>query len=197
MKPNQFGIFWGKRMNKNARRAAALVCTSAALAFLGTTQLTGVAFADGPDDVTSQTMEPDHADGCPPDPGYKFSAVQHKYKDMVSSVEGHKDETIGITITKGITVTKTITGTVAAEEGVIFANAKESVSGSLGNAITTQVAYSATWKVDRPIGYLHAGADEQSMHWEHGSYNGASKWIVGREGTAVFPYHVPTFWHTS
>ncbi|OIK02371.1 hypothetical protein BIV25_01820 [Streptomyces sp. MUSC 14] len=89
---------------------------------------------------------------------------------MVSSVEGQKDETIGITIAKGITVTKTI---------------------------TAQVAYSATWKVDRPIGYLHAGADAKSMHWEHGSYNGGCKWIVSRQGTAVFPYRVPTFWHTS
>lgn len=181
-------------MKKNARRAAALVGTSAALGLLATTRLTGVAFADGAAGAASRTV---HPDGCPPDPGYSFSAVHHQYKDMVSGVESQKDETIGITITKGITVTKTITGTVTAEEGIIFAKAKESVSGSLAKAITAQVAYSATWKVDRPIGYLHAGADAKSMHWEYGSYNGGCKWIVSRQGTAVFPYHVPTFWHTS
>jgi hypothetical protein len=120
-------------VEKNARRAAALVGTCAALALLGTTQLTGVAFADGS----------------------------------------------------------------GAEEGIIFSNAKESVSGSLAQAITAQVAYSATWKVDRPVGYLHADADAKSVHGEYGSYNGCCRWIVSRQGTALFPYHVLAFWHTS
>ncbi|MEU6506877.1 hypothetical protein [Streptomyces sp. NPDC046942] len=182
-------------MKKNAQRAAALIGASAALALLGTTQLTGVAFAaEGSSKVAAGTM---HPDGCPPDPGYRFSAVQHRYKDMVSSVEGTKDETIGITLTRGVTVTGTVTGTVSAEEGVIFANAKESVSVSLAKAITAQVSYSSTWKVPTSVGYLHAGADEKSMHWEYGSDTGACKWHVARQGTAVFPYHVPTFWHTS
>jgi hypothetical protein len=179
-------------MKKNAQRAVALVGASAALALLGTTQLTGVAFAD-----STGKAAPRIANGCPPDPGYAFSAVKHKYHDMVSSVEGTRDETIGIAITKGKTVTGTVTGTVTAEESAIFASAKESVSLSLAKAITTQVTYSATWKVNTSVGYLHAGADEKSMHWEYGSYNGACKWIVSRQGTAVFPYHVPTFWHTS
>ena len=181
-------------MKKNAQRAAALVGASAALAFMGTTQLTGVAFADGPGKVTSGTV---HPDGCPPDPGYSFSAVKHRYKDMVSSVEGTRDETIGIALTQGKTVTGTVTGTVSTEEGVIFASAKESVSASLAKAITTSVTYSATWKVTTSVGYLHAGADEKSMHWEYGSYNGGCKWIVSRQGTATFPYHVPSFWHTT
>lgn len=173
-------------MKKNARRVTAVVGASAALAFLGTTQLTGTAFA-----------APAHPNGCPPDPSYSFSGVHHKYKDMVSSVEGTKDETIGISIQKGVTVTKTISGSLTTEEGVIFANAKEQVGGSIAKAITTQVTYSSTWKVTSRVGYLHAGADEKSMHWEHGSYNGACKWIVGRQGTATFPTHVPAFWHTS
>lgn len=180
-------------MKKNAQRAVALVGASAALTLLGMTQLTGVALADS----SGRAPVAAHPDGCPPDPGYAFSAVNHHYKDMVSSVEGTKDETIGITLTRGVTVTGTVTGTVSAEEGVIFAKAKESVSVSLAKAITTQVAYSANWKVNTGVGYLHAGADEKSMNWQYGSYNGACKWIVHRHGTAVFPYHVPAFWHTS
>lgn len=172
---------------RNVKRAAAAVGTSA-LMLVGVAGLPGNAFA--------ATV---HPDGCPADPGYSFSAVTHTYHDMVSSVEGTRDTTIGIALLRGRTVTGTVTGTVTTEESAIFASAKESVSLSLAKAITTSVTYSGTWKVPHStkVGYLHAGADEKHMKWTYGSYNGACKYHVSRHGTATFPYHVPTFWHTS
>lgn len=175
---------------RNAKRVAAVLGAST-LIFMGVTGVSGTAFAAG-----SATV---HPDGCPPDPGYSFSAVTHTYHDMVSSVEGTSDETIGIALTSGKTVTGTITGTVTTEESAIFASAKESVSASLAKAITTSVTYSATWKIPSTtkVGYLHAGADEKKMHWEYGSTGGNCVYHISRQGTATFPYHVPTFWHTS
>lgn len=177
-------------MRKSARLGVLLGVSTLMLGGFGG----GAASAATPAAASANVVRPNM---CPADYHYVFSSVVHKYKGMVGAVYGSKGETIGITLAKGKSVTKTITGSLSTEEGVIFAKAKETVSASLAKQITTTVTYSGSWKVTSAHGALHVGADEKSMKWSYVSYSGACKLIVHRKGTATFPYHVPTFWHTT
>lgn len=135
--------------------------------------------------------------GCPPDPGYSFTSPAHNFTDMVSSAEGGSGVHLSITLTSGRTVSTTLTGTLETSESLFIESASLSLSLAVESSITTSVSYGGDWTVPSTwsVGYLHAGADRESVNWTYGSYNGACTWIVARSGTANMPYHVPAFWH--
>ncbi|MFC1419609.1 hypothetical protein [Streptacidiphilus cavernicola] len=105
---------------------------------------------------------------------------------------------MGITLTAGASVTATISGSAAFKESMIIASAKETIGVSVAAGITASVAYSSTYAVPASwkFGELHAGADEEYVHWQYGEYNGNCTWMTSFSGTGYLPYHVPTFWHT-
>ena len=140
-----------------------------------------------------------HTNSCAPDPTYDITSYSHVYKDMVPYAEAEGGQTVTITLTAGASVSATISASAAFSESLIIASAKETIGVSVTAGITASVAYSSSWAVPSSDawGYLHAGADEEYVHWSYGQYRGNCTWAVTSSGTANLPYHVPTFWHTT
>ncbi|MDI5966184.1 hypothetical protein [Streptantibioticus silvisoli] len=145
---------------------------------------------------TPQVVKPN---GCVSDAGYDITSHSHHYKDMVPSAEGEGGQSLTITLTAGLSVSASITGSAAFSESAIIASAKETIGLTFTGTLSASVSYGSTWAVPSSdsVGYLHAGADEQYVHWNYGQYNGACTWVVSKSGTGYLPYHLPTFWHTT
>lgn len=177
----------GEPMNAMWRRTATTAACLLALTAAGTTS----ALAAAPASV--------HPDRCGGDPGYDISSYSHVYKDMVPYAEAEGGQTVTITLTAGASVSATISASGSWSMSAILASAQATVGVSVTAGITASVAYSSSWAVPSSDkwGYLHAGADEEYVHWNYGQYNGNCTWVIGNSGTGNLPYHVPTFWHTT
>lgn len=139
---------------------------------------------------------PHSPDGCSPDAGYSYNSVRSYLYDMVPYSQGPGGHTLSIQITAGVSVTGTVGGQVSGDVNAIVAKAKVDVNASIALQLTASVTYGDSWTVPSTWrwGYLHAGANRDTMNWEYGYYNGACQYIVSRRGTANLPYHIPAFW---
>ncbi|WP_405950740.1 hypothetical protein OG588_35025 [Streptomyces prunicolor] len=143
--------------------------------------------------ATSTTNRPNN---CGTGSVYDFGTPKSARIGMVPPSSAPGGHTLGITLTAGTSITGTISGTVSGEEGIIVAKAKESVTASIALTMTASVSYSDSWKVPASWrkGYLHAGADRDTVNWSYGHYGANCKWVVTRHGVAKLPYHIPAFW---
>ncbi|WP_460625972.1 hypothetical protein [Intrasporangium mesophilum] len=139
--------------------------------------------------------------GCPVEYYYRFANVTTAYKDAanIPPAYGGPGVLVGITITEGKTVTGTVGGAVSGEVGIIVAEAKVDVSGSIALSKTASVAYSGsktipmTWTTG---GYLHVGGFTKKMTWYYARTTPTCGEQVIRSGPANLPYHIPAFWAT-
>ncbi|MEV8538943.1 hypothetical protein [Streptomyces sp. NPDC051572] len=105
---------------------------------------------------------------------------------------------VSVSVAKGHTWTGTVTYAAKFSEGILFASAEETISGSISYAKTTTVTLGGAWKVpaNQADGWLALGSKGYSFNWERGSYNGGCKWIVSNHGTAKLPAPSPYIAHS-
>ncbi|MEU2778452.1 hypothetical protein ABZ646_37640 [Streptomyces sp. NPDC007162] len=139
-----------------------------------------------------------HPNNCGTESSYEFSSPKSARIGMVPPSSAPGGHTLSITLTAGTSVTGTITGSLQTEESAIVASAKQTVGVSFALTMTASVSYGDTWKVPASWrkGYLHAGADRDTMNWNYGHYGAGCKWVIVRKGVAKLPYHIPAFWST-
>lgn len=140
-----------------------------------------------------------HPDGCPADPGFSFSKVKSTFVgDKTKTVYGQSGILLSVSVAKGHTWTGTVTYAAKFSEGILFASAEETISGSISYAKTTTVTLGGAWKVpaNQADGWLALGSKGYSFNWERGSYNGGCKWIVSNHGTAKLPALSPYIAHS-
>lgn len=164
---------------------------------LAASSLSGALLAGGTPALAA-TGSPQVPQICPADPGYSYTGVSSYRYNMVPPSSAPGGHTLSIAISRGLTVTGTVGGQVEGDIGAIVAGAKASVNASISRSKTASVTYTDTWTVPKgwAIGFLHAGAQRDRMHWTYGHYSGACVWIVVRRGTANLPWHIPHFWST-
>lgn len=167
-------------------RTAAVGATLLALVAVGTSS------------AQAATPSAVHPDNCGTESSYEYSAVKSQHVGMVPPSSAPGGHTLGITLTAGTSITGTISGSVQGEQSIIVAGAKETLGLSFALSMTASVSYSDSWKVPSSWrkGYLHAGADRDTMNWQYGHYGANCKWVVTRHGVAKLPYHLPAFWST-
>ena len=119
---------------------------------------------------------------------------------MVLPTSGGPQIPLTIALTAGLTVSGTIGGQVSGDVSLIVAGAQAQVNASLTTSLTAQVTYTAgPWTVPSNvhIGYLHAGADKESMVWKYGHYAATCAYVLNRSGSLDEPWHLPHFWATT
>ena len=140
------------------------------------------------------------AKACPPDYGYSFSGARSRTVDMVLPSSGGPGIPLTIALTAGLSVSGTVGGQVSGDVNLIVAGAQAQVNASLTTSLTAQVTYTGgPWTVPRNvhIGYLHAGADKESMVWKYGHYAPTCAYVLNRTGSLDEPWHLPHFWATT
>ncbi|MFJ9120836.1 hypothetical protein ACIRJO_35575 [Streptomyces sp. NPDC102394] len=154
--------------------------------------------AVGTTSAQAATSMPVHPNNCGTETAYQFGTPKSEHIGMVPPSSAPGGHTLGITLTAGSSITGTISGSATAEESVIVAKAKETLGVSVALSLTASVSYSDTWKVPSSWrkGYLHAGADRDTVSWNYGHYGSGCKWVIVRKGVAKLPYHIPAFWST-
>jgi len=136
----------------------------------------------------------------PPDYGYSYSRAGSHTVDMVLPSSGGPGIPLTIALTAGLTVSGTVGGQVSGDMNLILAGAQAQVNASLTTSLTAQVTYTGgPWTVPRNvhIGYLHAGADKESMVWKYGHYAPTCAYVLNRTGSLDEPWHLPHFWATT
>lgn len=137
-----------------------------------------------------------HPMNCGTASSYQFGSPKSSRIGMVPPSSAPGGHTLGISLTAGTSITGTISGSLQTEESAIVASAKQTVTASIALTMTASVTYSDSWKVPSSWrkGYLHAGADRDTVSWNYGHYGAGCKWVIVRKGTAKLPYHIPAFW---
>jgi hypothetical protein len=139
-----------------------------------------------------------HPNNCGTQSSYQFSTPKSHHIGLVPPSSAPGGHTLSITLTAGSSITGTISGAAQTEESIIVAKAKETFSVSFALSMSVSVSYSDSWKVPTSWrkGYLHAGADRDTMNWNYGHYGAGCKWVIVRKGVAKLPYEMPAFWHS-
>jgi len=149
----------------------------------------------GAADASSSTQK-----ACPPDYGYSYSGAKSRTVDMVLPASGGPRIPLTIALTAGLTVSGTVGGQVSGDVSLILAGAQAQVNAALTTSLTAQVTYTGgPWTVPSNvhIGYLHAGADKESMVWKYGHYAATCAYVLNRTGSLDEPWHLPHFWATT
>jgi hypothetical protein len=141
--------------------------------------------------------------GCAADRGYYYSAVKSNYLDLVKAPQAPPGHTLSITLTAGLTATGTVGGQVSGDVSAIIAGAQASVNASIALSLSVSVTVGDSFKIPSTVGgkavkvgYLHAGAERDSMNWAYGQYTPTCTFSTIRSGTANLPWYVPAFWAT-
>jgi hypothetical protein len=161
----------------------------------------GVAMAATGGTASASVASPSHRaaspDGCAPETGYYYSDVTNvNQADSADTESGAEGITLTVTITSGTTITGTVTGTAGFDLDLIVTGAQASVSSAVAHSKTNTVTKSYSWKVaGGSEGSLYVGAQDKSMDWEYGSYNGSCVFEKSQSGTAKLPYLDPYSWY--
>jgi hypothetical protein len=140
-----------------------------------------------------------HPNRCGEDPSYSLTGVKGTFvADPGKRVYGQSGVTLSISAASGTTWSGSVTSATQGDINAIIAEAKETVSVSIGYSKTTTVSLGGSWQVpkNQSSGWLALGSEGYTMGWYYGYNNGNCQFVKTKSGTATLPAQTPYIGHS-